>query len=106
MKLRRRCLVFNIDFFLMRPLIRWLFKKIIFGGHSPFLFSGSAPMSPRVLKIYEDLNLPVLELYGMSECVIPIALGLFDDYRAGSVGPVVNQVNFKIEKDGGLCIRS
>ncbi len=43
-------------------------------------------------------NIPVLELYGMSENTGPATLNTIDNWRLGSVGKVMTGTKIKIDK--------
>lgn len=50
------------------------------------LHVGAAPVHRDTIKFFMKYNLPVLELYGMSENTGPASLNVIDNWRLGSVG--------------------
>ncbi|WP_446810229.1 AMP-dependent synthetase/ligase [Methylomonas sp. 2BW1-5-20] len=73
---------------IFRTINRRLFHSFIaiFGENIRFAVSGSAPMPLSLLRRFYSLGLVVLEAYGLSENVIPIAANRFSEFRFGSVG--------------------
>ncbi|MEE4144503.1 MAG: AMP-binding protein, partial [Halieaceae bacterium] len=53
------------------------------GPDLKFMVSGSAPMPPWLLEKLHGLGWLVLEAYGISECVVPIANNTLETYRFG-----------------------
>jgi len=70
-----------------------------------YLVSGSAPMPPDLLKRLHAMGLLVLEAYGLTENVIPIAANRFYDYRLGTVGKALPGNELQIAADGELLVR-
>lgn len=90
--------------------LKWA-RKLIFskwhdalGGNLDYLVSGSAPLSPRLAKIFAAADLPVLEGYGLTETspVISVNDRRNDGWRIGSVGKVLSNVKIKIAEDGEI----
>ena len=90
--------------------MKWA-RKLIFskwhdalGGNLDYLVSGSAPLSPRLAKIFAAADLPVLEGYGLTETspVISVNDRRNDGWRIGSVGKVLSNVKIKIAEDGEI----
>ncbi len=77
----------------------------IFGTRIRYLVSGSAPMPIWLLEWFEAIDLPVLEAYGVSENVIPIAINRLKERKLGTVGKPLypNQLNFA--SDGEILVR-
>jgi len=90
--------------------LKWA-RKLIFskwhealGGNLNYMVSGSAPLSPRLAKIFAAAGLPVLEGYGLTETspVISVNDRRNDGWRIGSVGKVLSNVTVKIAEDGEI----
>jgi long-chain acyl-CoA synthetase len=75
------------------------------GPDLKFMVSGSAPMPPWLLEKLHGLGWLVLEAYGISECVVPIANNTFEAYRFGSVGRPLPENEIKLAEDGELLVR-
>lgn len=61
------------------------------------LHVGAAPVHRRVLEHFMKYNLPVLELYGMSENTGPASLNTIVNWRLGSVGKCMVGTKIKID---------
>lgn len=75
------------------------------GAHTRYLVSGSAPLSSHVARALESLGWVVLQAYGMSECVVPIALNTPQAHRFGSVGQPLWGHQVRVAPDGELLIQ-
>ncbi len=67
--------------------------------------TSAAPISKSTLEFFMSLGVPLMELYGMSECTGPATLSRPDKYRTGSVGWVIPGGELKIAEDGEICMR-
>lgn len=76
------------------------------GGALRAALSGSAPCPPRVLEGLHACGLLVLEAYGLSESILPVALNQLDDYEFGSVGRPLPGVELALAADGEILVRS
>lgn len=79
--------------------------QAVFGDRIRYLWTGSAPASPAVLRFFHDAGLPIYEGYGLNEtCVVtknhPKA------HREGSVGQVLRGKEVLIGEDGVVRVRS
>lgn len=70
-----------------------------------FMVSGSAPLPVWLMEKLHGLGWLVLEAYGISECVVPIATGTHDNYRFGSVGRPLAENEIKLADDGEVLVR-
>ncbi len=77
----------------------------VLGGEIRFMVSGSAPFPRWLLERFHAMGLLVLEAYGLSENVVPIAINHSDDYAFGSVGRVVAGNTVQIAGDGEVLVR-
>src|SRR5579863_1302881 len=90
-----------------------LANKIIFnkwrealGNNIKYIITGGAACQERLLRIFNGARIPVYEGYGPTENSPVIAVnrrgpGL---NRFGTVGPILNGVEFKLEADGEICV--
>lgn len=87
---------------------RLLMRRIrgTLGGELQYLISGSAPMPPALLTQFDAIGLPILEAYGLSECVVPVALNRPHAQRQGTVGLPLRTVSLRVDTDGELLVRS
>jgi len=71
--------------------------KIQLGLDKCLLFlSGAAPLSNEVSSFYESINIPILELYGMSESTGAISCNLIDNNIIGCVGKLIPFCEIKV----------
>jgi long-chain acyl-CoA synthetase len=90
-----------------------LANKLIFnkwrealGNNIKYIITGGAACQERLLRIFNGAGIPVYEGYGPTENSPVIAVnrrgpGL---NRFGTVGPILNGVEFKLEADGEICV--
>ena len=77
----------------------------VMGSKLRYLVSGSAPMPLWLLERFHAMGLLVLEAYGMSENVIPIASNRLHAYRFGTVGRPMSGCEVRLAEDGELLVR-
>jgi long-chain acyl-CoA synthetase len=76
-----------------------------FGSNLRYLVSGSAPMPLWLLDWFEGLGLPILEAYGVSENIIPVAMNRPDARRAGTVGKPLAGQEVRLADDNEILVR-
>jgi long-chain acyl-CoA synthetase len=77
----------------------------LFGDRLQYLISGSAPMAPWVLEFFQSLGLLVLEAYGLSENILPMAMNTLTSYRFGTVGKVLPENEIRLNSDGEVLVK-
>ncbi|WP_263462273.1 AMP-dependent synthetase/ligase [Thauera sp. Sel9] len=77
----------------------------VMGSKLRFLVSGSAPLPVWLIERFGALGWPILEAYGVSENIVPIAFNTLEASRAGSVGRPHPQNEVRIAEDGELLVR-
>jgi long-chain-fatty-acid--CoA ligase ACSBG len=93
-----------------------MFSKVAAGlglDRAKQLFTGAAPIGQDTLRYFGALQLPVMELYGMSECTGPQTLSLVNYFKAGACGVSLPGTEIKIdhvagrdrEGEGEICFR-
>jgi long-subunit acyl-CoA synthetase (AMP-forming) len=68
-------------------------------------FTSAAPASKETLEFFLSLGIPVLEVYGMSECTGPSTFSLPSRYRTGSVGTPAIGTEARLLEDGEILMR-
>ena len=75
------------------------------GGEIVTLVSGSAALSERLNKLFQNAGIPVLEGYGLTETSPVISVNSFDRLRVGSVGHPLDNLKVKIQEDGEITVK-
>ncbi|MBV8394953.1 MAG: long-chain fatty acid--CoA ligase [Actinobacteria bacterium] len=76
------------------------------GGRLRLALSGGAPLSAQIARDLHALGILVLEGYGISEATSAASVNLPDHFRFGTVGPPLPGVEFRIDDDGEILLRS
>jgi len=103
------------------PMLYGLANKLVFQtvkerlglDRCLFFISGAAPITKDTLTFFGSLDMPIVEVYGMSECTGPATIGTPDYFRIGTVGAAIPGVELKIDHDanrdkpghGEICYR-
>jgi long-chain-fatty-acid--CoA ligase ACSBG len=95
------------------PFFFFLAKKLLHKAHVKLGFDrcvgfyvGAAPIEVKILKYFASLNIPIMELFGQSECCGPQTVNRYDAFKTGSVGRPMYGTETKIVKETGeLCYR-
>ncbi len=89
-------------------------QKLIFskwhealGGELSFMLSGSAPLQPRLIRVFTAAGIPIYEGYGMTESSPGATLNDLrnNGLKIGSVVKPIYGVEIKIEHDGEILIK-
>jgi long-chain acyl-CoA synthetase len=83
-------------------LARWLaldnVRRLIGIHRARFLNTGAAPISPDLIRWYLALGVPMLEVWGMTECGITIGVPA-DRIKPGSIGRPAQYAEMKVDPD-------
>jgi long-subunit acyl-CoA synthetase (AMP-forming) len=96
-----------------RPLAYPLAKGLVFSkvrqalglDRARTLVTGAAPISRSTLDFFLSLGLPILEVYGMSECTAITTCCTPERYRTGKAGYVLPGTEVRIGDEGEICMR-
>lgn len=77
-----------------------------FGGRLRFSISGGAPISKDIALFFHSAGILVLEGYGLTETTAAITVNTPFNYRFGSVGRPIGEVQLKIAEDGEILVKS
>ena len=69
------------------------------------LVASAAPMAKETLDYFQSLGLPIMEVYGMSECTGPATMSIPSRYRLGRAGYALPGTELRIADDGEILIR-
>ncbi len=67
--------------------------------------TSTAPISVETLEFFASLGIPLLEVYGMSECTGPATFSLPNIYRYGKVGRAIEGTEVVTAEDGEVLMR-
>jgi long-subunit acyl-CoA synthetase (AMP-forming) len=69
------------------------------------LVVSAAPIAKETLDFFQSLALPIMEIYGMSECTGPTTLSLPSRYRLGRAGVAIPGTELRVAGDGEILMR-
>lgn len=78
----------------------------LFGGRLRFAISGGAPLSFEVALFFHACDILILEGYGLTETTAAICVNTPFNYKFGSVGRPIGDVQIKIADDGEILVKS
>ena len=65
----------------------------------------AAPIAVETLEFFLSLGIPIMEIYGMSECTGPATISLPGSYRTGRAGRALPGTEIRIADDGEVLMR-
>lgn len=88
---------------------RWLADLLVFkkvraglGGRMRILLTGGAAISPDLIVFYNNVGLPLLQGYGLTETTAGLSVNTLEANKVGSVGRPIDAVEVKIVPVEGL----
>jgi long-chain-fatty-acid--CoA ligase ACSBG len=96
-----------------KPFLLGLANKLLHKAHLALGFDrcyafyvSAAPIEVKILRYFASINIPIMELFGQSECTGPHAVNLYSAFKIGTVGRPLPGTETKLgESDGELCYR-
>ena len=91
-----------------------LANKLIFskwrealGGNLKAIASGSAPLQPRLARVFNAAKIPVMEGYGLTETspVVSVNDMRNNGFKIGTVGKALKETEIKIAEDGEILVK-
>lgn len=67
--------------------------------------SGSAPISPDIIRFFYGIGIEILEGYGLTETTAPATFNRPGEAKFGTVGPPLPGVEIRIAQDGEILVR-
>ncbi len=80
--------------------------KARLGGRLRVAISGGAPLAPEIAQLFHDLDILILEGYGLTECTTAATVNRPTAFRFGTVGLPLPGFEVKVAEDGELLVRS
>ena len=68
-------------------------------------YSGAAPLAKHLAEFFYVLGIPIYEAYGLTETSPLISMNNPSDFKFGTVGKVIQNVEVKIASDGEIVVR-
>jgi long-chain acyl-CoA synthetase len=97
---------YNLQLSLANKLVFSKWREAL-GNNIKYIITGGAACQERIMRIFNGAGIPVYEGYGPTENSPVIAVnrrgkGLC---RFGTVGPILNGVEMRLEADGEICVQ-
>ncbi len=96
---------YNMQLAIANKLIFSKWREAL-GGNVSFIVTGGAACQVKLLRIFNAAKVPVYEGYGPTENspVISVNRQEKGGTKFGTVGPVINGIQVKLEEDGEICV--
>ena len=103
---RSKGLYYNMQLALANKLIFSKWREAL-GGNLRFIVTGGAACQVRLIRIFTAAGIPIFEGYGPTENspVISVNRKEKGGTRFGTVGPVIDGQQVKLEADGEICVK-
>lgn len=79
--------------------------KNIFGGKLRIAISGGSSLDKRIARFFEDIGIKIIEGYGLTETSPIISVNKINNYKFGTVGSCLPNLDLKIDKDKEILVR-
>jgi long-chain acyl-CoA synthetase len=95
----------------MDGLWQWLAKSLIFSkikqqlGPVRALICGSAPLAEETQLFFQMLDIPVLQVYGLTETTGICTMDDVHEYTPGRVGPAIPGIEMRLGEDSEILVR-
>lgn len=91
---------------LMRNTLKTIFKDAhaVFGGRIRVMVTGMAKIGPSTLRFYKALGLPLVQVYGLTECGV-VCVNTLTSNEIGTVGKPLPGNDVSIADDGEIFVR-
>lgn len=85
--------------------VRERLRDTVFGTGFVYAVSGGAKLSPAVAEFFDDINITILQGYGLTETCVATNVNRPGSNRIGSVGPIFSGIEIKICDDGEIAFK-
>ena len=77
------------------------------GGELTTMVSGSAPLQPRLSRVFSAAGMKVMQGYGLTETSPVVSVEMYENnlFKVGTVGKPIKNVDVKIAEDGEILIK-
>ena len=89
----------------LSTLFKGKLKEAIGFTDTRFLISGAAPINTDILHLFQSLDIPLFEGYGMTENAAAATANHGNANKIGTVGQAIPETEIKIAKDGEILMR-
>jgi len=89
----------------LSTLLKGKLKEAIGFTDARFLISGAAPINTDILHLFQSLDIPLFEGYGMTENTAAATANHGNANKIGTVGQAIPETEIKIAKDGEILMR-
>jgi len=80
-------------------------KEAIGFTDTRFLISGAAPINPDILRLFQSLDIPLFEGYGMTENSAGATINWSKYNKIGTVGKAIPETEIAVAEDGEVLMR-
>ena len=103
---KKNRILYNFKLEIAKYLVFSKWKEAL-GGKLELICSGSAPLQPRLAKIFTAAGIQIMEGYGLTESspVISISESKKGGTKFGYVGKIIDGIEVKIAKDGEILCK-
>lgn len=89
--------------FLSKVLLKAVRRALGFERCNAF-YVGAAPIDVKILKYFASVNIPIMDLFGQSECTGPHSINTYKAFKFGTVGRPLPGTTTKVDPESGeLC---
>ena len=104
--LSRVPLYLKCTFFVFDNLVFRNIRRALGIDKCRWLSTAAAPIAPDLIDWYWSIGKPMYEVYGQTECTGIATANLLDDFRIGSVGKAIDDVEVVLSEEDEILIRS